>query len=249
VARFLAGADPMVDIERLPDDIDGHLCAFSPEAMALSVRAGADLDLLISGALSALSRCRDPQIDPARRLCVLWRLFEVDLEAGEARILVEGPSGAHLANWLVGAWASVLSKTREHGPIRKNGGRAPRWGWLGHEGFVQELVEGPTDGFVLRFEEPWETGPGSAATRELGSAQMALLARDGRPAIRMGLAGESPEGRLVAAVVLSEALLSLAVLRDLPPLNMPAADRLRESLSELDPLPGEPNGPQEAPFG
>ncbi len=249
VTRFLLGVAPQVDVEFLPEDVEGHLCAFSPEALALGARSGADMDLLFAAARGALSRCRDSQADLARRLSVLWRLFEVDLDAGEARILVEGPSGAQLAAWFVGAWSAVLSKTKDHGPIRKTGGRAPRWGWLGHEGYVQELLEGPTDGFVLRLEESGEVGPDWVASRELGLAQMGLLARDGRPAIRMGLAGESPEGRLVAAVVLSEALLSLAVLRDLPPLNMPAADRLRESLSELDPLPGEPIGPQEAPFG
>jgi hypothetical protein len=223
-------------------DADGaadlRFSAWSPLALALAARAGADAAALegARGAVAALLRSPAWRSNPAMSLAAA--ALALAQESGRSRwVFVGATDGAHaVASVLARAWTAIGARRAE-----SDGPAGPPWASAaavepGDEGAWAGVCAPDGDAVVLVFGPESSAGDGvalgalgsaAALRRGLLQADCALLAAEGVPVLRLHTGEDGPAGRMAAAMAVGTAALLAAAARGLDPLALPAADALR----------------------
>lgn len=224
-------------------DADGaadlRFAAWSPLALGLAVRAGAD-GAALEGARDAVAQTlRSPawRTNPAMSLASV--ALALALEAGRSRWVFVGstPGAQRAAAVLARAWTAIGARRAE-----SDGPAGPPWATAaavepGDEGAWAGVCAPDGDTAVLVFGPAHAAAdpspPGLAGLRRgLLQAELGLLAAEGVPVLRLHTGEDGPAGRVGAAMAVVTAALLAAAARGLDPLALPAADALRVLQSE-----------------
>ena len=219
-----------------PASADARFAPFSPAAQALAVSQGLDFGPLLEVWEATLPRIQARGLwdNPA---LLLAGVADAMAETGMPRVALLAGSD-HLLRWATWAracWSAVSIKSDGGATVRRTGGAVPLVGTVGDESLAQRLIDGTQDtwSMVLREAPGARDLPlGAASTiaelgRQVEDAQVTQLAQVGRPVLRLRVSDSGTPAALALAATWVHAALALALLRGLPPLAMPAADRLR----------------------
>jgi len=219
-----------------PASADARFAPFSPAAQALAVSQGLDLDPVLAAWQETLPRIQTRGLwDNPALLLASFADALAEVGAPGMALLAGSDHLLRWATWARACWTAVTIKSDEGATVRRTGGAAPLVGAVGDEALAQRLIDGTPDTWsVVMREAPGvrDLPLGAASTiaelgRKVEDAQVAQLAQVGRPVLRLRVSDSGSPAAVALAATWVHAALALALLRGLPPLAMPAADRLR----------------------
>ncbi len=216
---------------------DARFGVLGAASLALTAAVGGDVDAVMEAAERMADRCAAAALfdNPALNLAAVSWALALDHRLFEPVFSVDGPRLEAWAAVVARAWGAITSGTpgsAANGDLRRAGGFFPRVTRAGDEAQMARLLDGPSDAWVISVTaEPPPTAeptPGAELRARLDQAQHRLLIQGGVPALRLRLGRDDAPTLAGATLLFLHAATALAVLRDVDPLAIPAADRLRE---------------------
>lgn len=217
----------------VPGAADARFGVVGAASLGLAAWAGHDPDCIVAEISSMATRCDSRGVfdNPAFGLAAV--ALELSGPHGDALPIVMLPTsrlsafGLHLAR----AWTAFSARAVEQGNVRRLVGATPVVFTAGDEAMAQRAVEGPPEAWLLAL---WVDDPGGddaaawEVVRTLTEAHVKQSVRARRPVVGLRLSDLEPGTVAAASYLVVHAGLTLAALRGLDPLAMPAADALRD---------------------